>query len=110
MIEEIKREPNLQDSMTMALLINSMKPFLVEIDVDYLQLAIAELCNKASMYDSTAALNRSYSTSRSKLMHAQERALKRLLEYIESLKEIEVIKESVVREDVAQDNIEQMFL
>jgi len=106
----VKKEVNLEDSMELALLINGMREFLVAIDIDYLRLAVKEIANKAIMYDSTAALNRSYNVTKSNLLSVQSRALKKLLEYIEELKKFDELKEKVVREEKLQDNIEQLFL
>lgn len=102
-------QPNIEDSITMALLINSMKPFLVEIDYDYLKLSIIEICKKIDDYNSKSATP-DWSIKKSQLLNAQANSLTRLYDYINSVKAVEVIKESLILEDKTQDNIEELFL
>lgn len=79
------------------------------IDFEYMAEAAKSLRADANRYDSMAVLNRNWTSNGGKLMEKQAEALESLFRYVECLKEIQEIKDSIKTEKAAQDRISQMF-
>lgn len=96
-------------SMEQAMHINLLNSFAFTLDELYLQKAAEQLHNKASHYDATAVLNRSWSREGSDLMNEQARCLKLLADYIKSNKRITELRGKLDKANGLQKQFADQF-
>lgn len=101
---------DLQKSYELADIINKMKPFLNEMDLDYARSAIAHMQEVAGFNDSAAVLNPHYDPAKTDLMYVQCQALSKLVEYVELLKKCDQLKATVGRNNQQRSEILKFFL
>jgi len=101
---------DLSKSYELADIINRMKPIIHEMDLDYAKEAIAGMRNLASFNDSAAILNPMYDPTKTDHLYLQCKALSKLIEYVELLKECDKLKAKCVHNDARRSEISKMFL
>jgi len=101
---------DLGKSYELAAILESIKPMLQTIDLEFARKAGEGMVDQGNFQDSAAVLNPSYDPTKSDLLRLQGETLLKLVEFVESLKEIDELKEQV---RVNQNNmaaIQKMFL
>lgn len=101
---------NQEKSQELADLINDIKMPLFFMDLEYAKEAMEQMMKQANWQDSAAVLNPSYNPDKSNLLRLQGSALNHLIKYVETLKEVDKMKEKISTHDVAIDKIKQMFV
>lgn len=100
---------NLKDSEHLALALEIMKQSIHMIDLDYARVVHKGLLEDANFKDSAAALNPMYIPKKTELLRLQASALGKLIEYIELLKLIDVLKREVKGEIDIKENLVKIF-
>lgn len=101
---------DLDKSMELAETINHMKIFLLMIDLDYARQMSEQLREHASFSDSAAVLNPLYNPLKPNIIRKQAKSLSLLVEFIETLKEIDVMKAQLQKEQSNKEDIMKLFL
>ncbi len=102
-------KPDVEKSQQQAVLMSMMSPYLLMLDRNYLEMAAKEIMNRARNYNSMAALMPNWRPEKSELMVAQARAIQALVNYIDSLKEVDAAKQALGKADDVRDEIMAMF-
>lgn len=92
-----------QRSEELALNIELLKLHIYTIDADYMSLVSKKLYEHAGNIDSTAALNKHYDPATTQLMRKQASAMSLLVNFIQSLKDIQKDKDNIKDRDVSMD-------
>ncbi len=101
---------DLQKSYELADIINKMKPLLIEMDLDYAKVAVAGMLDMANFHDSAAVLNPGYDPSKTEHLQMQCKALSKLIEYVELLKQCDVLKAKVAQNGAQRAGIMKLFI
>lgn len=101
---------DLQKSYELADVINKMKPLLHKMDLEYAKHALEAMRDAAHFNDTAAVLNPSYDPDKTRWLSVQCDALGKLIEYVELLKECDVLKAKVAQNGAQRSEIMKMFL
>lgn len=101
---------DLDKSMDLAETINMMKPFLHSVNLDYAKEMVGKLSEHASFSDSTAVLNPMYNPLKPDIIRKQAKSLCLLVDFIETLKEIDVMKTQLSKEQQTKEDVMKLFL
>lgn len=80
------------------------------LDVEYCIAAANDLIDQAHRQESMVVLNPNYPRSKNELIQMQGKALRKLCEYVEALKEIEKLKLQVIEEENTKEKINKLFI
>lgn len=100
----------LENSETQAELIKAIALYIFPLDVDYCREAAKDMLNQASRQESIAVLNPNHPQSKNDLLRLQGKALRTLCDYVDTLKEIEKVKEQIKKDEQNQQTISRLFL
>ena len=104
-----QRQLTQQESINLALQIESMKPYLHLIDTEYARFAAKKMRDQAHWQRAAAVLNPSHPELKNKYLQQQGDALDKLVDFIESLKECDHIKGQLSGEVKAQEETSKLF-
>jgi len=93
----------------LAMVIEMMKPFILSMDLDYAKEVAEEFRKQASFEDSAAVLNPLYNPLKPRIIRKQSESLTLLINFVESLKEIQGMKDQLAKEQATQQDIMKMF-
>jgi hypothetical protein len=80
------------------------------LDLDYLRECGRQIMQQASYQESMAVLNPLHPQSKNNLLRSQGKALFNLCDYVESLKEVDRMKEAVSVDEQHADTIAKLFM
>lgn len=83
---------------------------ILTLDLDYLKEAARQFQNQAGKQEGLSVLLPSHPQSKNDLLRMQGRALTKLIEYIETLKEIDALKLQVIKDEVQRSDIAKLFV
>lgn len=105
------RKMNLEDSEDLANWIRLIGMHARVIDLEYLKLSAKAMGDQASFQDAAALVAPSHvQLKKNELVHFQAKALHVLVSYIETLKEIDKIKQSISELKGHEDDLKSLFL
>lgn len=100
---------DLDKSLELAERINEMKITLLRIDLDYAKEMAGKMQDRGNFMDSAAALNPMYNPAKSDVYRLQGKSLGLLVEFIETLKEIDKLKAEANRYESNQQTLMNLF-
>jgi hypothetical protein len=100
---------DLDKSLELAERINEIKIPLLLVDLDYAKEVAARMQNHGNFMDSAAALNPMYNPTKSDVYRLQGKSLCLLVEFIETLKEVDKLKAEALRHEMNQEKIMNLF-
>ena len=107
-----KIEPNKEKSEDLARVISTVNVVLIsnEFDHEYGKVMANELKNQATRQESIAILNPSHPQIKNDILRLQGKALEHLSKYVETLQEIEKLKEKLKGEEEIRSRIDKLFM
>ena len=101
---------DLQDSLTLAAQIEEIKAVIMVMDLDYANQMADRLIEQGNFQDSAAVLYPSNPLEKNDLLRLQGKALKKMCEFVELLKQCEEGKAKVRKAEQHQSDIMKMFM
>lgn len=80
------------------------------IDLDYLKEFAKEFDDERNKYEGIGFISRSFSSTKIDLQRKQAECVKRLIEYINILKEIDELNLKIEQEETSRQNVDRLFL
>jgi len=103
-------EYSLEKSEEQAEVIKMIALPVLMLDVEYCKEAAKGFLDQAHRQESMAVLNPNHSQIKNDILRKQGNALNFLCQYVESLKEIEKLKQGLQQEEINKAQIARMFL
>ena len=96
-------------SLDLAAHINAMKPIIMDIDLEWLEIMITRFQEQASFEESAAVLNPNYNPEKPPTLKVMAITMSHLLNFIEGLKECDRLKLNVAAYEKQRDEISKLF-
>jgi hypothetical protein len=103
-------EKSVEKSQDQADIIKIINIYLHKFDTDYCKELAASMNDQASRQESMAVLNPSYPQEKNQMIRLQAKALSLLVEYVETLKEVDKISARVGHVEKQNNEISKLFL
>jgi len=80
------------------------------LDLPYLKEAVKQMRDQASWQQSASVLNPNYNPKKDELLYAQANACQKLIDYVESLQEVDKLKGEVSTYESHREQLAKLFI